>query len=220
MPLLGLIGWPLTQISPVLTFNFFILLGPVLATFMAWLLCLRITQHKPAAIIGGFLFAFSSYEMGQDPATLNLRFTICVPALLLFVLLRLDNRLSRLATILLGALTLICQFLICIEIFGMRLFDRFRRVFVKTRKASGAGMLPYPLTRGFAAIFGAERFLLGRMNLPIGLSLLAIAQAEPGFSSALGPDSKSLFGFAGGQPSPAPKIGPNPIWRYHPPAGS
>jgi hypothetical protein len=81
-------------------------------------------------------------------------------------------------------------------------------------------MLPYPLNRGFAAIFGAERFLLGRMNLPIGLSLLAIAQAEPGFSSALGPDSKSLFGFAGGQPSPAHKIGPNPIWRYHPPAGS
>ena len=69
---------------------------------------------------------------------------------------------------------------------GLRLFDRFRRIFVKTRKASGAGMLPYPLNRGFAAIFGAERFLLSRMNLPVGLSLLAIAQAAPGFSNAEG----------------------------------
>ena len=119
VPLLGLIGWPLTRISPVLTFNFFILLGPVLAAFMAWLLCLRITQHKPAAIIGGFLFGFSSYEMAQDTATLNLSFTICVPALLLIVLLRLDNRLSRPAAILLAGLALICQFLLCIEIFGM-----------------------------------------------------------------------------------------------------
>ena len=119
VPLLSLAGWPLTRISPVLTYNFFILLGPVLAAFMAYMLCLRITRYPPAAIIGGFLFGFSSYEMSQDTATLNLSFTLCVPALLLIVLLRLDNRLNRLAAILLVGLILICQFLLCIEIFGM-----------------------------------------------------------------------------------------------------
>jgi hypothetical protein len=76
---------------------------------------------------------------------------------------------------------------------ALRLFDRFRRVFVKGRKASGAGMLRYPLNRSFATIFGAERFLLARTNLPIGLSLLAIARADPEFSNARGPNEKSLF---------------------------
>jgi len=129
VPLLGLAGWPLTVVSPVLTFNLFVLLGPVLAAFMAYLLCLHITRGQEAdapapgspaaAIIGGFLFGFSSYEMAQDTATLNLSFTMFVPALLLIVLLRLENRLSRVSAILLAGLSLICQFLLCIEVFGL-----------------------------------------------------------------------------------------------------
>lgn len=119
VPLLAVAGWPLTLISPVLTFNFFVLLGPVLAAFMAYLLCLDLARRADAAIIGGFLFGFSSYEMAQDTATLNLSFTMFLPALLLIVLRRLDGRLSRINTILLAGLTLICQFLVCIEVFGM-----------------------------------------------------------------------------------------------------
>lgn len=118
VPLLGIAGWPLTLISSVLTFNFFVLLGPVLAAFMAYLLCLRIVRQPLPAMIGGFLFGFSSYEMGQDITTLNLSFTLFVPALLLIVLCRLDGTLSRAGTILLGALVLICQFLVSIEIFA------------------------------------------------------------------------------------------------------
>jgi hypothetical protein len=119
VPLLALAGWPLTLISPVFTYNFFILLGPILAAFMAYLLCLHITRQPHAALIGGFLFGYSSYEMGQDVTTLNLSFTFCVPALMLLILLRLDDRLNRARLIALGALALICQFLICIEIFAM-----------------------------------------------------------------------------------------------------
>ncbi len=119
VPLLGVIGWPLTLISPVFAFNVLVLAGPILAAFMAYLLCLRMTRDPAAAIIGGFLFGYSSYEMGQDTSVLNLSFTLCLPALLLIVLLRLQGGLSRVRTILLIGLTLICQFLICIEIFAM-----------------------------------------------------------------------------------------------------
>jgi len=47
------------------------------------------------------------------------------------------------------------------------------------RKASGTATLPYLLNEAFAAIFGAERFFIGRMRLPIGLSLLAVVRAAP-----------------------------------------
>lgn len=59
-----------------------------------------------------------------------------------------------------------------------RLFDRVRQKLTKTAKVSAAGTPPEPLNRGFAAIFGAERHLLGRIDLPFGLSLLAIARMD------------------------------------------
>ena len=119
VPLLSVLGWPLTLLSPVLTFNFFVLLSPILAAFMAYLLCLHLTEKPAAAGIGGFLFGYSSYEMGQDTAVLNLSFTLLVPAMLLIVLRRLEDGLSRQRVILLAALALVSEFLISIEIFAM-----------------------------------------------------------------------------------------------------
>ena len=119
VPLLAVLGWPLTLISPVLTYNVFVLLGPVLAAFAAWLLCLRLTRDTAAALVGGFLFGFSSYEMAQVTATLNLSFTVCVPLLLLLAVLRVQGALGRKAAVLLGAGLLICQFLLCLEIFAL-----------------------------------------------------------------------------------------------------
>jgi hypothetical protein len=122
VPLLALIGWPLTLISPVLTFNVFLLSAPVLSAWTAYFLCLFITRKPGAAVIGGFLFGFSSYEMAQDSAVLNLSFTLCVPLLLLIVLVRLEGGLTRARAVLFGGLVLICQFLLCIEIFAMIFF--------------------------------------------------------------------------------------------------
>jgi SAM-dependent methyltransferase len=51
---------------------------------------------------------------------------------------------------------------------------------------SGTGVLPGPLNEAFARLFGAEAGLLGRVNLPFGLSLLAVAEAAP--SLAVGPN--------------------------------
>ena len=61
---------------------------------------------------------------------------------------------------------------------ALRLSDRLRQVIGDTRKASGTGILPFPINRSFTAIFGAERLLAGRLNLPFGLSLLAVARAD------------------------------------------
>ncbi len=49
---------------------------------------------------------------------------------------------------------------------------------LRRRTASGTKPLPGPVNEGFARLFGLEARLLGRVNLPFGLSLLAVATAS------------------------------------------
>lgn len=120
VPFLAVLGAPLTLLAgPVVTYNCFVILAPILAAWFAYLLCFRLTRDVAAALIGGFLFGFSSYEMAQDAGALNLSFTCCVPALLLLVLVRVEGGIGRGRVVALGSLLLIAQFLICIEIFAM-----------------------------------------------------------------------------------------------------
>jgi hypothetical protein len=117
VPLLSLLGWPLTLLGgPALTYNFFSITAPVGAAFSAYLLCLRVTGKPLPAMVGGYLFGFSSYEMAEELGTLTLSVTLLVPLLLLLVLRRLDGEISRLRFALWGALALSCQFLIGMEV--------------------------------------------------------------------------------------------------------
>jgi hypothetical protein len=141
LPLLSLIGAPTTLIGgPVLTFNLMILCAPVLSAWMAYFLCLRISGSAPAAVIGGYLFGFSAYEMAQDVASLNLSVTLIVPALLIVVLKRLDGELGRAAAVSLAAALLVCQFLIGTELFAM--------IFVFGGIAWGLALAYLPARRG------------------------------------------------------------------------
>jgi hypothetical protein len=119
VPLLALVGTPVTLLGgPVLTYNLFIIVAPVLSAWFAYRLCLWVTADPAAALVGGFLFGFSSYEMAQDTAALNLSFTAFLPALLWVLLLRMEDRIKRGRTVLLSSLILVCQFLTSIEIFA------------------------------------------------------------------------------------------------------
>ncbi len=59
-----------------------------------------------------------------------------------------------------------------------RVLDRLARADRKNRKARGADAPREPLNRIMAAVFGAERHLLAWTDLPVGLSLLAVARAD------------------------------------------
>ncbi|MDE8346241.1 MAG: hypothetical protein POH28_08745 [Acidocella sp.] len=117
VPLLAVLGWPVTSLAgPVVTYNLLIILAPLLASWCAYLLCYRLTADLVASLIGGFLFGFSSYEMGQTAGALNLSFICALPLIVYVILARHDGQIGRPATsMLLGGL-LIAQFLICIEI--------------------------------------------------------------------------------------------------------
>ena len=119
VPALAIIFAPLTVTAgPVVTYNVLVILSPILCAWFAYLVCFRLTGALAASLVGGFLFGFSSYEMAQDTAALNLSAAFCVPALLLVILRRLDGSLSRKWTVAFSAILLTIQFYICIEIFA------------------------------------------------------------------------------------------------------
>lgn len=125
VPLLSLLGWPITAVwGPVVTYNLLIITSPVFCAWSAYFLCRHVTRNYgtgnfAAALIGGFIFGFSTYETSQSIGALNLTIVLLVPLLLLVVLKRLDDELSRPQAVALAAVLLLAQFLICIEIFAM-----------------------------------------------------------------------------------------------------
>jgi hypothetical protein len=119
VPLLAFIGLPITLLAgPAVTYNLFVIAAPALAAGSAYLLFRYQTGSVAAALIGGYLFGFSSYEMAQDTAALNLAFTMFLPLLLLAILMRLNGGIGRARMVVLAAILLVCQFLVSVEIFA------------------------------------------------------------------------------------------------------
>jgi hypothetical protein len=98
--------------GPVVTYNLLSFLAPVLAGWFAFLLCRRISGAFLPSLVGGYVFGFSTYELGQMLGHLNLMFVFLVPASVHLVLRRLDQSLSRRAFMLLFAGLLAAQFLL------------------------------------------------------------------------------------------------------------
>ena len=122
VPLLALLGAPVTQaFGPAVTFNVLNLAAPFLAACGAYALCLYVTAVPVAALLGGYLFGFSTYEMARASEQLNLEFIVFVPCLLLVVLARLDDRIGRWLAVFFTVLLLVGQFGVSIEIFATEL---------------------------------------------------------------------------------------------------
>lgn len=119
VPLLAVLAAPLTiWLGPVPFYNLLVLAAPVLSAWCMYRLCLKIAGSPSVALLGGFLFGFSTYEMAQV-STLNLSFTFLLPCLGWILLKRAQGGLKRWQTAALLTLAGICQFLISIEIFAM-----------------------------------------------------------------------------------------------------
>ena len=96
MPVAALLMWPLTWLgSAVLSYNVLSLVAPALSAWTAFLLARYLTRDTPASLVGGYLFGFSSYELGEMLAHLNLNLIFVVPLLVLLVIQRIRGDLSR-----------------------------------------------------------------------------------------------------------------------------
>jgi hypothetical protein len=110
MPVAALLMWPLTWLaSPVVSYNVLSLLAPALSAWTGFLLARYLTRDTPASFIGGYLFGFSSYELGEITAHLNLNLIFVVPLLVLLVVQRVRGDLSRLWFVAASALALFVQ---------------------------------------------------------------------------------------------------------------
>ncbi len=119
VPLPAWISIPLqVTVGEPATYNIFAMLMPPLAAFSAFLLCRRVTGAFWPSVLGGYIFGFSSYMLGEVLSHLNLVAVFPVPLIVLVTLKKLDGEISaRRSAILLAALLTI-QFLCFPELFA------------------------------------------------------------------------------------------------------
>jgi hypothetical protein len=117
IPAPALLMWPITvRFGPLVSSNLLSLFTPILSAFTAFALCRHISRAAMPAIVGGFVYGFSTYQR-IEADHLNLALTFVPPLLVLLFLLRLENRVGRLLYEFLLFVCLTIQFLISPEIF-------------------------------------------------------------------------------------------------------
>jgi hypothetical protein len=97
---------PLTLAAgPIVAYNVAVVLMPALAAWTMFLLCRYLTGAFWPALLGGYLFGFSSYVLAHTQAHVHVTAVFLVPLVALVVLRYLDGRIGRRALALeLGAL--------------------------------------------------------------------------------------------------------------------
>jgi hypothetical protein len=119
VPLPSWISIPLQlTVGEPATYNIIVTLAPPLAAFSAFLLCRRVTGAFWPSILGGYVFGFSPYMLGQVLEHLVEVAIFPVPLIALLTLKRLDSEISarRFAIALAALLTV--QFLCAVELFA------------------------------------------------------------------------------------------------------
>ena len=91
----SLLAWPLTAaVGPVATYDVLALAAPALAAWCTYLLCRELGSGTPAALAGGLVFGFGTYETAETLNHLNLALVFTLPLAGLVVARYLRGRLS------------------------------------------------------------------------------------------------------------------------------
>lgn len=106
VPGLAAVFAPVTLLfGPVAAYNVAATLMPALAAWTCFLLCRRLTRSFWASFIGGYLFGFSSYMLGQQEGHMHMTSVFLIPLIALAFVRRLQGEIgSRKLALQLGAL--------------------------------------------------------------------------------------------------------------------
>jgi hypothetical protein len=117
VPALAVALAPVTlSAGPVASYNAGMILAPALAAWTAFLLCRHVTRSFWPSLAGGYLFGFSSYELGHLLGHMNLSWVFLVPLVALVILRYVEGTLdARGLALRLGPL-LALQFLLSTEL--------------------------------------------------------------------------------------------------------
>jgi len=117
IPGIALAVWPVTSLfGPIVAYNVVAALSPVLAATSAYALCRLLTARLWPSVVGGAIYGFSSYELGQLTSHLQVALIFLIPLVVLLVLRRHAGLTSPRRFILALAAVLAGQVLISTEI--------------------------------------------------------------------------------------------------------
>lgn len=117
IPLPSLVAWPLTALTSVTaSYNVLMVIAPILSGWCAYRLCRYLTGAPWASIVGGYLFGFSTFALGELLGHMQLVFTFAAPLVVLLSLQRLDDVIGVRRYVVAMTLTLIAQLLCGTEI--------------------------------------------------------------------------------------------------------
>lgn len=86
MPLLGVLGWPVTALrGSIAAFNLLLRVGIAVSALSMYLVLGRYVRSRAAAFVGGLLFGFSPYMIGEGRLHVFLVFLPLLPPLILLV---------------------------------------------------------------------------------------------------------------------------------------
>lgn len=124
IPLQSVVMAPITiAFGPIFAFNTLSLMFPALDAWAAFILCRHLVQEYWTSLLGGFIYGFSSYILGQQAiGHMHMTAAFIVPLLVYLALLHLEGNLSRLSFIALLSILLVLQFLATTEIFATIFF--------------------------------------------------------------------------------------------------
>jgi len=115
----GLAMYPIrTLFGSLAATNTLLVLGSALACWGAYLVCHRVTGAFWPALVGGYLFGFSEYMVGQLHGHVNLVLIFPVPIAVYLVVRLVEGSLGRVAFLALMTLTLVTLFLFSTELFA------------------------------------------------------------------------------------------------------
>jgi hypothetical protein len=105
--------------GPVVAYNVLALAGPILSAFTGFVLCRKVTGAFWPALVGGYLFGFSSYALSGLLGNPHLSLVPMVPLLAYLVLRRLEGSLSERRFVAWLIAALVFQYLSSSEIFAL-----------------------------------------------------------------------------------------------------
>jgi hypothetical protein len=119
VPTLGIIMAPITLLfGATASFNILAIIGPALSATACFYLVYYLTKHYFGSFIAGYLYGFSSYELGQYVSHTSLYLTFLIPLLVLLYVMRLKQRIGKVLFIVVTTVLLVLQFGISNEIFA------------------------------------------------------------------------------------------------------
>jgi hypothetical protein len=120
MPGPSLVLAPVTLVlGPLATWNTIMLLAPALGAWTAFLLCRELTGVVTPSLLGGYLFGFSPYVLGNLQGGPNLVLVALLPVFVLLVVRHARGAIGGLAFVVWMTLALSFQFLTSTEVLAM-----------------------------------------------------------------------------------------------------